>query len=129
MEEKMRKQKEKGRESNEKELNGQASSQESMKSESSEEITLKNELNTLEGLEGIKLTPAPIVTSESTTQYTTPIPTIPAKLQSNIQAIPPKLPPIPKTQVESQRLEVIEIKTDGNSGHLRPLEDRYEERK
>jgi hypothetical protein len=127
MEEKMRQQKEKGRDS------ADSSSQETT---TSEEITekLNTELNTLEGIEGIKLTPSPAIqASESSTKiHSTPIPTIAAKLtpiSKHIQAIPPKLPPLPKTEVESERLEVIEIKTNGHSGHLRPLEDRYEERK
>ena len=38
------------------------------------------------------------------------------------EAATTKMPPVPRIHVESQRLEVIEIKTDGHSGHLSPLE-------
>lgn len=33
---------------------------------------------------------------------------------------PSKLPPLPNLQVESERAEVVEISSDGSSGHLTP---------
>lgn len=37
------------------------------------------------------------------------------------ESVTTKMPPVPRIHVESERLEVIEIKTDGHSGHLSPL--------
>lgn len=37
-----------------------------------------------------------------------------------IPPVLPPLPPPPKFQVESERAEVIEIRSDGSSGHLTP---------
>lgn len=34
------------------------------------------------------------------------------------------LPPPPRVEVESEKVEVIEIKSDGSSGHLTPLQNR-----
>lgn len=34
------------------------------------------------------------------------------------------LPPPPRVEVESEQLEVIEIKSDGSTGHLTPLQHR-----
>lgn len=38
--------------------------------------------------------------------------------------IPSSLPPPPKFQVESERAEVIEIRSDGSTGHLTPGRSR-----
>lgn len=123
MEEKMRKQKEKGRSAGEKPESEENEKQE----ESEEQLNEKSpEVNRLEDSENIK--PYSQVAYESTTQAVTPLPTISSNLlsePSNIALIPAKLPPIPRTEVESERLEVIEIKTDGNSGHLSPLSEHY----
>lgn len=40
---------------------------------------------------------------------------------THIQPVLPPLPPPPKFQVESERAEVIEIRSDGTIGHLTPL--------
>lgn len=44
------------------------------------------------------------------------VPTV--EVTSVIPLPPPELPPVPHTVVEQERLEMIEIKNDGTSGHL-----------
>lgn len=57
--------------------------------------------------ETMLFTPGPIRVSTTTTE----LPTTNVQLQS-------ELPPVPQTVVEQERLEMIEVKNDGTSGHL-----------
>lgn len=105
MEEKMRKEKQKGRTVEKPEESDLAAYNED---DSTEKAGSVDETNDLPVPSSDDLT-VPYVPSETATKRTA------------ISEIPDQLPPVPQTQVESERLEVIEIKTDGHSGHLSPL--------
>lgn len=154
MEEKLRRQKEKGlhkQHENEEEPNtvdetnssNASSSEEESSTEEPSSPTITVTESDAEEILGTKLLPsssadaaadaAPLVSDfySSSTTTTTPIPTpyrylarhqnhhhVPSSLHVVSQATAAATSPHPKTIVESERLHVIEIKTDGSTGHL-----------
>lgn len=154
MEEKLRRQKEKGlhkQHENEEEPNtvdetnssNASSSEEESSTEEPSSPTITVTESDAEEILGTKLLPsssdvaaadaAPLVSNvySSSTTTTTPIPTpyrylarhqnhhhVPSSLHVVSQATAAATSPHPKTIVESERLHVIEIKTDGSTGHL-----------
>jgi hypothetical protein len=78
-----------------------------------------------------KVTTQPTTSSEENDEPAEQVPDIPEKLAPSEQqhysttemSRPPppiSLPPVPYTAIETEKVEVIEIKAAGNSGHLTP---------
>lgn len=103
MEEKMRRQKTKGKQQTEKANTLEDGDGHSGTVEEEIEKTTEVEVDVEKEVEVVD-------DNEHEYQYSTP------EMQHITPA--PILPPIPKTNVESQRLEIIEIKPDGSTGHL-----------
>lgn len=89
------------------------------KKEEDEDETSEEPVDTNEAADGASVDTNEVQASNDDLITFTPGPILVPENKPITKLIPvPELPPLPNTEVESTRLEIIEIKNVGTSGHL-----------